>query len=143
MISGIKLSNNTARIITSIEFSSLEDAKKVIHDKGKGASIIVTPKGDFTRTRFVTYNHPNIPKCIGRRYERTIIKDFMEAPYERLICIPENVNDIHSTWQILNGWWHEYFSDYARTNLFSYLLSIPNTDESKGKYVVQKDLYIS
>lgn len=136
------LRNVEINVNGTLSVRNIAGAKSIFSNYGKDSAIIVVEKTS-KKVRFIAYNHPLITKIIGRRLDITNITPLYNMNYSqfsRLIHLPEDRSELSSQWQILDGWWSEYFSEYPAEHYFEYFVVTRQELEEGRIYKVNKEL---
>lgn len=146
MITKFKIKHYSELNVEPIEFQGLQDAQATLKISPKGTAIVVVEKTQKARAVFIAYHSELVHHIIGRRLNSEHINTLAyKSTYEYLkyINLPTDTSQLQGTWQILDGWWSEYFGDYARANRFVYFQVTIRDNIDGKKYKKEENLIIS
>lgn len=149
MIKHIIMELNSGLKIEPTKIVDIQHAREIFKQNGDGTCIIVCSKDSKETLRFLAHNSPNFTSVIGRRIPNnelsSIFVDKIPVDLDAKYSTPYIARQLGNTWQILDGWWSEYFGEYACKHSFNYyLVTKSKQTKNKGKYLIDKDLkYIS
>lgn len=147
MIKNIRISLKPNRTIKEVVVRGVDSAKAILDDTGVDSAILVVRKNASNiPTVFIVYNSSEIQRKIGRRLPDENIERLLDTTHlldlSSRYNIPTRTQQLSTTWQVLDGWWNEYFGDYACTHSFKYYLVSKESVKTTNKYIFARELYV-